>query len=283
MIDLTQTLITQNSAKPTFGINEERAIISLAQDYPEFFSIVARFVKPQMFQDPACQIISAIILNALEKYDLIPSRLILRDMVLSALNEDQHYQPIVDLLDRPSNPREVPVIRDRLTEWAKKSAYGLLYTPEAMIAYEAGKYDEIEKIVKDAERISDTEINGLWLLDNAQIVLDPQSILHLTTGFNSLDELINNGGPSKKEVFIWMGGTNSGKCHTLDSNIICYGQSHIYELELENGEFRQLRGSRIVQTQRGAVEVCDLTEDDDVIEVSSVDDTWDLELPTMWL
>lgn len=220
MIDLTQTLVTQNNGKPTFGINEERAIISLAQDYPEFFSIVARFVKPQMFQDPSCQLISAIILNALEKYDLIPSRLILRDMVLSVLNEDQQFGPVLELIDRPSDPREVPVIRDRLTEWAKKSAYGLLYSPESMMAYEAGQYDVIEKIIKDAERISDTEINGLWLLDSAQVVLDPQSILHLTTGFPSLDKIINNGGPSKKEVFIWMGGTNSGKSVLLCNNAI---------------------------------------------------------------
>jgi hypothetical protein len=264
-----------------FGSYQEEAIIALSLDHPEFFTSVARFMKPEMFAGLECRWVMAEILNAFEKHNVVPSRPMLRDKLVGGLTEDDPWQKILELVDKPSNPREVPLIKDTLLKWAQDRAYGLIYSEEAQEAYTRGEYDELEAIIQDANRIADVGQAGFWFLDNYDLLFEPDVIDHRTTGFPKLDRLLNHGGPSPKEVVCWLAATNVGKCHTLQSKIIEKENSRIFILELEDGTILKLAGFREIQTTRGRIKVKDLTEDDSITEIPTGSDPWDLELSNM--
>lgn len=264
-----------------FGPYEEEAIVSLALDHPEFFTGVGRFMKPTMFNRLECQWVMAEILNSYEKYGVVPTRPMLKDRLYHSFTEDDPYEPVIALVERPSNPREIPLVKDTMLRWAKDRAYGLIYSEEAQEAYTRGDYEHLEDLVKQANRIADVGQKGFWFFENYEVLFEPDIMEHRTTGFAKLDRMLNNGGPSPKEVVCWLAGTNVGKCSTLQSNIYEKEDSHLYRLELENGTIIELAGFRTIQTARGRIKVKDLTEGDDIIEVPVGSDSWDLELPDL--
>lgn len=209
----------KDDEKP-FGKYQEEAIISLALDHPEFFSNVGRYLKPDMFGRTECKYIMAVLLNYYEKFNIIPTRPLLRDIIEKQLTSDQPFEIVLKLLDRKSDPREVPIIKDTLMKWAKNRAYGLIYSEEAIQAYESGRFEELEKIVSEANKVTDIGEGGFWLLDQYEKLFQADAIDHRTTGFPRLDRILNNGGPSPKEVLCWLAPTNTGKSILLVNNAI---------------------------------------------------------------
>lgn len=210
----------EESVKPFKKIQEE-AIISLALDHTDFFTSVIQYLKPELFTRRETIWVIAEILNLYDKYQIIPTRSILREHLESTLTEDDPFEDIFKLVDRKSDYREVPIIKDLLLDWARSRAFGLLYTPEAMEAYYAGDYERIEEIFKEASKIVDLGDNmGFWFLENIDVLFQPEVIEHRTTGFSRLDKFLNNGGPSPKEVVCWLAPTNVGKSLLLCNNAI---------------------------------------------------------------
>lgn len=203
-----------------FGGYEEQAIISLALDLPQFFTGVSRFLKPSMFARLECRYVIATILNQYEKYNVVPSRDMLRETILNELTEGHPYDDVITVIDRKSDYREVPIIKDTLLKWAKDRAFGLLYSDEATAAYARGDYGYLDKLLSEANRIADITESGFWFFENYPILFEPNVIEHRTTGFPRLDRFINNGGPSPKEVLCWMAPTNVGKSILLCNNAI---------------------------------------------------------------
>jgi hypothetical protein len=271
------SLSKQDSYHP-FGEYQEEAIISLALDHPEFFLTAARFIKPEYFGRLECRWIVAEILNSFEKFNIIPSRQLLRSNLEKQVTEDDKYEEIFRIVDRKSDPREVPIVKETLLKWSKDRAYGLLYADEAIEAYHRGDFSYLEQIVQEANRIADVGTSGFWFFENMDMLFQPDIIKHKTTGFARLDQMLNNGGPSAKEVVCWLAATNVGKCLSDKTLIIEENLSRIYELKFETGKIIKLRGSREVQTTRGLIKVVDLTVDDELVEIPSNDDAWDLEL-----
>jgi hypothetical protein len=278
-LDRLNELESEGTPKP-FGPHQEEAIIALALDHPDFVSGVINFLKPDLFNRLECRFVIAEMLNLYEQFGVIPTRNILRDVIENKLTSSDPFEIILPIIEKPSNPRDIPIIKDSLLKWAKLRAFGLLYSEEAIEAYNSENYEYIEKIVNEANRIADVGDKGFWFLDNFEILFQSEAVEHRTTGFPRLDRCLNNGGPSPKEVVCWLAPTNVGKCHTLETKIILEDYSMIYELELDNGTIIEIAGGRKIKTRRGEVRVFDLTEDDDIIEIPS-SDTWDLVLQIM--
>lgn len=276
VIDKLEVLEQENNKQ--FAPYEEEAIVSLALDHPELFMSAARFMKPDMFMRIEVRLIIAEILNSYEQYSIIPTRKLLRSKMESYITEDDKFEEIFRIVDRQSEPREIPIIKDTLLKWSRTRAYGLLYSEDAVAAYHRGDFTYLEEIVNSANRIADIGNNGFWFFEDYQLLFQPDAIQHRTTGFPKLDKCLNNGGPSAKEVVCYLSATNVGKCHTDQTLIIEERLSRIYELELEDGSFLNLRGSREVQTTRGRIKVADLTEEDCFTEVPVGCDGWSLEL-----
>jgi len=263
-LDKLEEIDEQDTSSQPFGPYEEEAIISLSLDHPQFFSAVSGFLQPSMFRRMECQWVMAEILNAFEEFNMIPTRNILYDRISGKITEDDPHEDVLGLVLRKSNPREIPMVKDTLLKWARDRQYGLLYSDEALEAYRSGNYSYLEDLVSQANRIADVSEDGFWFFENLELLFQEDIIDHRTTGFPKLDKLLNNGGPSKKEVVCWMAGTNVGKCHTLQSKIIEKDLSRIFDLELEDGTIIQLAGFREVQTKRGMVKVYNLTDGDEI-------------------
>jgi len=213
----------QQSEERTFGKHEEHAIISLAFDAPEFFSSVSKYIRNEHFKDPHARFIYVVLERSIKKHGIIPTREIIRDTSLKHLTVDDEYEPIVNLINRKSNPREVPSVKEELINFAKQRTYGLLYTQDVMESVNNGEYDKVEEIIEEARKITDVSQAGIWFFDRIQDLFVKDSETKHTTGFPKLDRLINDGGPTKGDVFAWMAPTNVGKtmilCNTGESNI----------------------------------------------------------------
>lgn len=211
----------QESTVKPFKKFQEEAIVSLALDIPDFFASVSQFIKPDLFARGETKYVIAEILNLYEKYNTIPTRAMLRDHIESKLTIDDPFEDIFKIVDRKVDYREVPIIKDLLLDWARKKAFGLIYTSEAVDAFKDGNYEHIENILKEANKIVDFGNNaGLWFFENLDILFQKDLIEHKTTGFPRLDKILNNGGPSAKEVVCWLAATNVGKSILLCNNAI---------------------------------------------------------------
>lgn len=227
MTDTLSILQQQNKQiKSEFGLNMEKAIISLAFDHPELFLSAGRHFSAELFEDPNAQFVIAYILNSITKYEIVPSRGIARDFVLKTFTIDQNYQGVLELIDRRSDPRETPIVKEELIQWLKKKSYGLIYGPEAIAAFELNDFDKLEKVFEEARKITDFQNKGIWLLDGYEVLFDESMEEHRTTGFPRLDAFLNNGGPSPGEVVCWLAGTNVGKSIMLCNNAITSWMGH---------------------------------------------------------
>lgn len=217
-MDNTEKIL--ESTETVFDKYQEEAIVSIALDHPEFFTNASQYIKPSMFVRPECQYVIAHILNAYEKYGIIPSRPVLRSIVSKELTVDDNYKDVLALIDRKSSHREVPIIKEELIKWARKRAFGLLYSDEAIASYHIGDFNSLENIFNEAHKIVDVGSGGFWLFKSIETLFDPQANIHLTTGFPKLDAVLNDGGPSPKEVVCWMAPTGVGKSIMLINNAV---------------------------------------------------------------
>ncbi len=104
--------------------------------------------------------------------------------------------------------------------WSRNRAYGLLYAEEAIAAFNREDYAYIEQVFTEASRIADVGNPGFWFFEDMELLFKQDVIQHKTTGFQGLDRLLNNGGPSAKEVVCWLAGTNVGKSIMLCNNAV---------------------------------------------------------------
>lgn len=197
--------------KPEFGPNEEAAIISLALDKPDFFITIADYIRPDFFKLPHHQFVFAIVKDIYDEHGFIPTRGLVRDKALKTLKVDDDYEPILALIDRKSIPKEVDFIRNTLIEWTKDRAYAMIYSEEAIDAYEEKNYDELHNILNKANKIADLGDDGLWFFDSTEQLFEEDNQKKFTTGFPKLDRVLNEGGPSNKEVLCYMASTGVGK------------------------------------------------------------------------
>lgn len=231
-LDMLDDTNDQEEIIRPFGSYEEEAIISLALDYPEFFTAVSGFLQPTLFKRMECQWVIAEILNAFEEFNTIPTREILYDRISAKITEDDPYDEVLKLVTRKSNHREIPMVKDTLLKWAKDRQYGMLYSDEAIEAFRMGNYEVLEDLVSQANRIADVSEGGFWFFENLELLFQEDIIDHRSTGFPKLDRLLNNGGPSKKEVVCWLAGTNVGKSILLCNNAISSLQSETVHGEI---------------------------------------------------
>jgi replicative DNA helicase len=198
-----------------FGKHEETAIISLAFDQPEFFSAVLPHLKIDHFEQYETQYIFNIIQYHFEKHNIIVTRKLCIDIAEQNLTADDPHDEILNLIRRESDPREVPVITDRLIEWARRKQFSLLYSKDALEAHERGDYDYQERVIEDARKINNFGTDVFWMFKDYEELFVKDDSERFTTGFESLDRCLNDGGPTRKDVLCFMAPTGVGKSIAL--------------------------------------------------------------------
>ncbi len=204
-----------------FADFEEEIIVSIALDLPEYFLSLAHLLEWSLFTRPHTQYVMMTLLDYVNKYQAVPTRQNLANRISKALTVDSaNWEDIVRVITRPASERDYPAVKDTLNNWAKRKSFGLLYSPAAQDAYARGDYQALEDIVDAANRISDVSSKGFWFYEQIEELFIPDNSIHLPTGFNRLDKLLNNGGPSPGEVICWMAPTSVGKTLMLCNNAI---------------------------------------------------------------
>lgn len=195
-----------------FGKYEEESIISLILDYPETFGIIAKHVTENLFERLEVRAIVGEILEFYREYDSYPTRGMLKDILERKLTVDHELaEPILKLVDRPSNPRDVAGLKDRLINWARSKSYGMLYDPETIKKWQRGEFESIESIFEEARKVKDVSLSGMWFFEDLEKLFRQDLTEHFTTGIVQLDQYVGDGGPSRKEMFVWMAPTGRGK------------------------------------------------------------------------
>ena len=223
----TEILEDDNVNHP-FRENEEKQIVSLALDSPEFMGSVAHLVKAEFFDNDAAFLIMDTIKKVYDKCGTY-TRGVISDALYRTLNAESDYEPISELLLRPSDPREVPYIRNLVSKWAKHQAYGLIfyegsevYNAEESKPFDERNYEALDKLFDQAQKITEVSYDGIWFFDNIDLLFRRDASDHFTTGFKPLDLCLNtdgNGhGPGRGEVTCWLGPTNAGKSIVLVNN-----------------------------------------------------------------
>jgi replicative DNA helicase len=92
------------------------------------------------------------------------------------------------------------------------------YNDEIIEAARAGDYTQLEEIVQRAARIQNLSDNFMWFFDDVDELFNEQTEEKLTTGFPELDRHINEGGPTKGDVMVWMAPTGTGKSIVICNN-----------------------------------------------------------------
>lgn len=198
-----------------FGPHEERAIISMAFDQPEFFTAFLNFLEPEFFEQVDTHWIFNYIKTYQEKHHVVLTRNLCRDIVKADFTADDPHKEVLALIDRESDPRELPIITERLAEWARKKSYARLYSEEVFESHQRGEYEIHEKIIEEARKISNFGTKCHYFFDEVESLFIEENEIKLTTGFKELDGYINEGGPSRKDVFCWMAPTGVGKSIAL--------------------------------------------------------------------
>jgi len=199
----------------TFGPAEERAIISLAFDQPEFFSSVLKFLKPEYFEQYETRFVFSIVQFYHEKHDVVLSRRMALDVAEQQLTVDDPHDDVIDLIKEELDPRDEPVVVERLMEWARHKQYAQLYSREALEAHERGDYAVQDGIIEEARRITRFGTDLMFFFDDYDQLFSEEQQDRFTTGFPMLDRCLNDGGPVRKDVLCFMAPTGVGKSIAL--------------------------------------------------------------------
>ena len=215
MVDLSKF---DDMQQAMFGPAEEEAIVSLILEHPETYVPMARFITPDLFKGMAAKYVIEMLGQEYDQYGSIPTRPMFRDKATRTLRTDDPYQEILDLIEKKGDPRDIVRIRDRIKDWVQHQTLALLYSEEALDAHARGDYEYLEKIFNDASRVALSADTGFWFFDQYEEILADDSLEHISTGFARLDQILNEGGPSPKEMLVWLAPTGVGKTLMLCNN-----------------------------------------------------------------
>lgn len=181
-----------------FGDFEEEAIISLLLDRPDLLEMALKLLKPDMFNRIEARFVWAWLFNAWEQHGQVMTRGLLRDQIARKLTVDDPYQEVMAIIDRKSNPRDVPIIREFFPKWLKQRAMLRVFDEEVIKSVQHGQYDMLLKIIDEYHAIdtgADDPYRGLITAEDllAQQITDEWLVRDILT---PLDFCVI-GGPMK--------------------------------------------------------------------------------------
>jgi replicative DNA helicase len=198
---------------------EERAIIAMALDEPTFFSSIIDQIDSEFFTLDEAKYIFKIIKFCYDNNGDIPSRELVRDLTEKTLTTDiDNYREILEICDHKINPRDYDLIKERFINWLRARTLNNVYNDDIIESIKTGNYTELEKIIEKASRIQDLSGEYMWFFDDVSKIFQENIEIKYTTGFKELDVHINEGGPTKGDVMVWMAPTGVGKSIVICNN-----------------------------------------------------------------
>ncbi|MBD3407193.1 MAG: hypothetical protein GF411_13825 [Candidatus Lokiarchaeota archaeon] len=212
----------------TLSTLQERSIIALAFDYPDFFAYILNNIKMDDFSEDPNKFIFTIITTYYNRRSELPTREMARDIAARYLTvDDPLTDEVIENIQYEIDPRNIDVIKEDVIEWLRERAYGILYSDEGIEAYQSHNYVKLHKMLESASSVQDIGTDGMWFFNDFEIILQKRVMEKFTTGFDELDTYINFGGPSRGEVFLFMAPTGVGKSMAMiNTGTRCVRRGH---------------------------------------------------------
>jgi replicative DNA helicase len=156
------------------------------------------------------------LLDHVDRHQTIPTREYMLAHVHRELGVDSpHNYEIEQLIKRPASPRDYPMVKDRLDEWAKHRQVHLIYESDVVESYRRGDIQAVIDVVEKLHTFNHAGYQLFSFYDQIGELFVPSNIIHRPMGYHKLDKIINDGGPSPGEVVVFMAPTNVGKSLVL--------------------------------------------------------------------
>jgi len=199
---------------------EEKAIIALAIDEPVFFSNLIDQIDSDFFTLDEAKYLFKIIKWFHNEKGKIPSRDMLRGLAEKTLTNDpdDEFIEVLKLCEHEIDPRDYDIIKDRFIKWLRSRTLNEVYKDNIIESVKSGDYTELEKIISKAARLQDLSGEYMWFFNDLNRLFEENIEVKYTTGFPELDRYINEGGPTKGDVLIFMAPTGVGKSIAICNN-----------------------------------------------------------------
>jgi replicative DNA helicase len=206
-------LAAEDADTPEFTPLEEGAIISVMLEDPEYALRIRGLLHPDLFQLPHVKFVVNELLAYVDTYGVVPTRKMLTQVVFKLVTSDNpHAHDITQLITKPAHPREVPAVVARLHEWANYRQLHKLYQPPVTEEFRKGNLRAVLDVVDDYRALSrPRDLDLIDVYKNPGLMFPDREIRHLTLALPRLMQLINDGGPSRGEVMLYLGRTGVGK------------------------------------------------------------------------
>ena len=194
----------------------DKFFISFIIDNPNFYKLINEYITPADFEDNIHKLIYQSIQMLYNKYKTVPSRDGLKKFINDKLRTNidiKKIERIYETINYEIDPRDSLLIKNDIIDFVKKKIYERLYTERAITAASKGDFEEINKIIEEAQRLDmiEDECVDYFSDENIRDIFQEEKVENLTSGFPALDLYLHNGGPIRGEVLCWLAPTGKGK------------------------------------------------------------------------
>jgi hypothetical protein len=198
---------------PEFTPLEERAIVSVLLDVPEYCLRIKHLLHPDLFQALPAKFVVNELLGYIKAHGVVPTREMLKQIVRKLVTTDNpHWYEIDQLVTRPAHPRDVPAVEARLHEWANYRQVHKVYESPVVEEFRKGNIQAVIDVIEDLRSLNRPPYQSpIDVYRHPEIAFPERTDNHLTLALPRLQELLNDGGPSRGEVLLYLGRTGVGK------------------------------------------------------------------------
>lgn len=230
--------------KLKFGVEFQACIIRglLCEGVNEQLKALLPLLKPDVFEDPAAQIIMICMHDLYKQIGVIPHKEYLSDYVKKMLHSDDGL--IVEAVNRifnsGVNERILQHSIDEIKVWAKNRMMRRCYEPDVIQAVQDGDYEPFYTALSNAENlaVAPDDVSCSAIIKE---LINQEEKAKYTCGIDKLDASLSGGGPQRGQVLVWVGSTGAGKsmflCNTaiknVRRNIEARGNNYVLYLTME--------------------------------------------------
>ena len=239
-------------------------------------------VRPAYFTDERHQALCRILFEHIEKYNVIPSKIIVVQE-LKDLTRDRdeklryHYSAEAELIYKKYVPglESRQSILDKIVTFAKlmglKEAFDKSLGLVKRDPDSEGTWLQIQEVLKKAILVDRNFEKGLDYFQTFEeryqrMQKDEEAREHFTSGFEMIDNALLGGGPHRGEIYSWIGLSGSGKSLALVGaalkNVMQLGKKVLYvSLEMAEDSIAERFDAQLAN-----VEIGKLQENKDIVK-----------------
>ena len=197
-----------------YGYSFQIKVLSSLLKDREFASRVFEILKPAYFDAEAVNWLAKCILNHFREYKMMPTLEVFKAEIVKGIDSNNVVlkSEVVSALRevmKSLESHDLEYIKNETTQFCKNQELKSALL-DCIPKLQKGDYDGIRNRIEDAYKKGNEFSTGHDFLSNVEARYNEENLVHITTGWEVIDELTGGGLPKKKLGTI-MGALGSGK------------------------------------------------------------------------